>query len=476
VDPRASGTTQGQGQAPPIAAAIERAARLYQAGNLDGAQALCEDILRADAHHFYALHLLATIAALRGEHEECVRLASRALQVDPRHTEVLANRGASLRALRRYDEALADYDRALAIAPRSATTLNNRGVTLAALGRHREAVECYDQALAIDADYARARYNRALSRLMLGDFRNGWTDYEWRWAGGEQPSGPRPFKVPAFSEADFGKGHRVALWTEQGLGDELLFSTLVAELAARGESFALEVDRRLVAPFRRAHPQWEIAAKGASDEAFARCDRQLALGSLGRLLRNTREAFAGQPRALLAADASRAAAYRERLAAPGVRVVGISWRTFQPKKRTFYELTKSAPLAAFAPLSHERGLRLLDLQYGDTAAERAAFQRDGGELHRLDELDLFEDLDGLLAAIEACDVVVTTSNVTAHLAGAIGKRTLLVYLSGIAPFHYWAPGPGGAGLWYPSVRIVSGPSMDTWARCLGTVQEILAAG
>jgi tetratricopeptide (TPR) repeat protein len=461
-------------RAPPIAAAIERAARLYQAGDLDGAQALCEDILRADAHHFYALHLLATIAALRGHHEDCVRLASRALQVDPRHAEALSNRGAALRALRRYDEALADYDRALAIAPRSATTLNNRGVTLAALGRHREALECYERALAIDPDYARARYNRGVARLMLGDFRNGWIDYEWRWAGGETPMQPRPFKVPPFSDADWGSRHRVALWAEQGLGDEVLFSTLVPELAERGQSFVLEVDKRLLAAFRRAHPDWEVVEKERSAEAFLRCDRHLPLASLGRLLRNTRESFDAQPRSLLAPDTARRDAYRARLAPGGEKLVGISWRTFQPRVRTYYELTKSAPLAAFASLSHERGMKLVDLQYGDTAAEREAFAGDGGRLERIEELDLFQDLDGLLALIAACDVVVTTSNATAHLAGAVGKETLLVYLSGNTPFHYWLPNAEGASAWYPSVRIVTGAALDTWARALGRVQEIVA--
>lgn len=463
-----------QGAAPPIAAAIERAARLYEAGNLDGAQALCEDILRADAHHFYALHLLATIAALRGQHEDCVRLASRALQVDPKHAEALSNRGAALRALRRYDEALADYDRALAIAPRSATTLNNRGVTLAALGRHREALECYERALAVDPDYARARYNRGVSRLMLGDFRNGWIDYEWRWAGGEAPSPPRPFKVPPFGDNDWSQGHRVAIWTEQGLGDEILFSTLVAELATRGQSFVLEADQRLVPAFRRAHPDWEVVAKEDSAEAFRRCDRHLPLASLGRLLRNSRESFDRQPRTLLAADPARRDAYRARLATAGEKLVGIAWRTFQPRPRSYYQLTKSAPLAAFASLSHERGMKLVDLQYGETAAEREAFADDGGKLERIEELDLYSDLEGVLALIDACHVVVTTSNATAHLAGAVGKETLLVYLSANQPFHYWVPKADGTSLWYPSVRIVSSAALDTWARALGRVQEILS--
>ncbi len=451
------------------------AARRYGAGDLDGARRLCEGILAADSRHFYALHLAATIAVREGRHEDCVALASRALALEPRNAEVLSNRGAALRSLRRYEEALADYDRALAVAPRSATTLGNRGVALAALGRHREAIAAYDAALQVQPDFPRARYNRALSRLMLGQFREAWAEYEWRWAGGETPAAPRPFTVPEFTARDWGQGHRVALWPEQGLGDQLLFSSLATEFAARGERFVLEVDARLLAPFQRAHPDWEVVPKERSEAAFAACDRHIALASAARLLRDSPQSFERQPRTLLAADPARVAAYRARLQPAPARTLGISWRTFQPKLRTYYELTKSAPLAAFRELSLRPEVRLLDLQYGDTAAEREAFARDGGRLERFEELDLFNDLDGLLAALEACDVVVTTSNVTAHLAGALGKRTLLVYLCANAPFHYWVPNEAGRSRWYPSVEIVSAPGLDTWPRVLERARELLGA-
>ncbi len=452
---------------------MDRAARLYEAGQLDDARALCEDILRADPRHFYALHLLATLAVREGRAEDCVRLAGRALEIDPRHAEVLSNRGAALRALCRFEEALADYDRALANAPRSASALNNRAVTLAALGRHREAVACYDAALHVVADYPRARYNRALSRLMLGDFPGGWEDYETRWAGGETPSALRPFPFPQFGEGDFGKGHCVALWCEQGLGDSLVFSTLGEELAARGQAFVLEADRRLVAPLTRAHPDWIITAKEDSRSAFLRCDRHIPLGSLGRLFRGSLESFARQPGALLAPDPGQRTAYRARIAADGKRAIGISWRTFQAKGRAYYERTRSASLDSFRDLSRTPTLRLVDLQYGDTAAERQAFDREGGRLFRIDELDLFNDLDGLVAAIDACDAVVTTDNATAHLAGAAGKRTLLIYRSANPPTHYWAPTPECRSRWYPSVEIVTGRELDTWPRLLERVGEIL---
>ncbi len=232
----------------------------------------------------------------------------------------------------------------------------------------------------------------------------------------------------------------------------------------------LEIDARLVPAVRRAHPRWTVVAPEDSPSAFAGCDRHAPMADIAGFLRPNVESFESQPRAFLAADPQRVKAYRERLGEAGRRLVGISWRSFQPKSRGYTEGRKSAPLEAFAPLAARTDLRLVDLQYGDTAAERARFP---GELARLEDLDLFNDLDGVLAAIEACDVVVTTSSVTAHLAGAAGKPTFLVYLNAVPTLYYWAPGKGGQGLWYPSVRIVTGREIDTWPRALERIDELL---
>src|SRR5262249_57141084 len=122
--------------------------------------------------------------------------------VAPRHAEVLANGGAALRMMERYDEALADYDLALASGPPRADVLNNRGVALAALNRHAEAIESYDRALALAADYPRARFNRAMSKLVTGDLRGGWRDHESRWRGRAYPADPRQFPAPQFTGAE----------------------------------------------------------------------------------------------------------------------------------------------------------------------------------------------------------------------------------------------------------------------------------
>jgi hypothetical protein len=83
-------------------------------------------------------------------------------------------------------------------------------------------------------------------------------------------------------------------------------------------------------------------------------------------------------------------------------------------------------------------------------------------------LDVFNDIEGLLALIEVCDVVVTTSNVTAHLAGAMGKKAAVMVPYGKGRLWYWHEGDSRS-LWYPSLRVFYQGEDRRWDR---TVQEV----
>ena len=70
-------------------------------------------------------------------------------------------------------------------------------------------------------------------------------------------------------------------------------------------------------------------------------------------------------------------------------------------------------------------MTLVNLQYGDVDQEIREFEEEIGiKFVQCDSVDNQEDLDGLAALIEACDLVVSTSNVTIHLAGGIVKMAL----------------------------------------------------
>jgi len=61
----------------------------------------------------------------------------------------LANKGAALSSLARYQEAISYYDEALEIDPEYLIALNNKGNALSSLGRYQEAISYYDKALEI---------------------------------------------------------------------------------------------------------------------------------------------------------------------------------------------------------------------------------------------------------------------------------------------------------------------------------------
>jgi hypothetical protein len=63
--------------------------------------------------------------------------------------------------------------------------------------------------------------------------------------------------------------------------------------------------------------------------------------------------------------------------------------------------------------------------------------------------------------VAAVDVVVSTSNTTAHMAAALGKPTLILLHHGISPHWYWTRN-GETTPWYPTARLLRQPQTGDW--------------
>jgi ADP-heptose:LPS heptosyltransferase len=107
----------------------------------------------------------------------------------------------------------------------------------------------------------------------------------------------------------------------------------------------------------------------------------------------------------------------------------------------------------------------------DVSAVQAAT---GVEVLHVDTVDNRQDLDGLAALISTCDVVVTISNTTAHLAGALGIPTLLMLPTGVARHWYWHEGRVDSP-WYPSMKIFRQRAVADWGGVFAEVGEALQA-
>jgi ADP-heptose:LPS heptosyltransferase len=113
----------------------------------------------------------------------------------------------------------------------------------------------------------------------------------------------------------------------------------------------------------------------------------------------------------------------------------------------------------------------VSLQYGSTADEIEFVEKNIGiKIHTIDGLDIFNDIDGLVSLISLCDLVVTTSNITAHLTGAIGKKGMVLMPFSKGKIWYWHSGVGPS-LWYPSLELVSQSQMNDWTDPINKCKE-----
>ena len=440
-----------------------RGAMLLDLGRHDEALASADRALALAPDFAHAHNNRANALDRLGRSAEALAAAERALAVEPGHCGALVTRAVILRKLGRPGDALASCERALALSRDDPDALTVRGDILIDLERFDEAIGTFDKVIALDPSAVAAKWNKSLLCLGRGRFEEGWALYENRWQGAAGLV-PRDYFQPRWN------GRRVdgplLVWGEQGLGDEILHSSLLPDLIGRTGSIVLEVEPRLAPLFRRSFPQVKVI--GLAPELYSGpVAAQEPLGGLGRYLRPDWASFPKREHGHLVADEARTRALRARIAGDGRVVVGLSWISKAPIGGD----QKSARLSDFAALLRLPGYRFVDLQYGDTGTERAAVERDLGiRVERLPDIDNTNDLDGLAALMCACDAVVTVSNTTAHLAGALGRPTWVMVPHGHARIWYWFKDCDESP-WYPRVQVRRQQRGQAWAELIASVAE-----
>lgn len=262
------------------------------------------------------------------------------------------------------------------------------------------------------------------------------------------------------------------VWGEQGLGDEILYCRMAAEIGPDTCGVTLEMDHRLVPLFSRTFPEIAVVARRdppvLDPGAF---DQIVPAASLGQWLRPAFKSFPGKP-VPLKADPDRVSAYGRalRTSAPGMHgVVGLSWRSANPE----YGSEKSAQLVDWGEIMTAPGASFVNLQYGNVDAELGRAEEScGRRIRGIPGLDLFDDIDGVAALASACDLVITTSNVTAHIAGALGRPVWVILPLRLGRIWYWFLDREDSP-WYPSMRLFSQKTDGVWNDVISDVAREL---
>jgi hypothetical protein len=253
---------------------------------------------------------------------------------------------------------------------------------------------------------------------------------------------------------------------EQGLGDALFFLRWAQPLAQAGARLAFRGDARL-------HPLLAatrlFAQLVASDAAPAPGALAVAAGDLPRLARGV--APSHPPPLALRADAALVREMRARLAALGAPpYIAVCWRAGTPSLASEH-LFKHVDPARLGEALRASPATLLSVQRGPDAAEAAALEASAGrKLHDISAEN--DDLERMLALLEAIDDYVGVSSTNVHLRAGLGKSArILVPLP--PEWRYGAQGLSSP--WFAHFALYREEQAAGWGPALARLADDLGA-
>jgi tetratricopeptide (TPR) repeat protein len=396
--------------------------------------------------------------------EEALRVAEAHAARNPESYEAQLFLGFAHQKLHDPNNALRCYDMALEMRADDAELYYNRAIAYQDLGRMVEAFADYERTLEMRGDFPLAEFHRALAWLLTGDFERGWDGYEVRKLSGDYPR--RTSDLPQWDGSPLA-ARTIAIRSEQGLGDEIMFSSMFSEVVSMAEECIIECEPRLAKLFRRSFPRATVYAattdRSLPDEVASRSiDVEVAAGSLPRFLRQKSRGFPTHS-GYLKADPERVAHWTRRLSQLGAgRKIGISWSGGVRKTR---RPMRSIPLERWLPILRVPAVHFVSLQYtAEAAAEAGALSEHGLRIAHWQEA--IDDLDETAALVCALDQVISVCTAVIHLGGALGRPVWVM-----APYSpEWRYGFVGEKMpWYPSVKIFRQPTFGQWEPVIASV-------
>ncbi len=398
-----------------------------------------------------------------GNYQEAFLAGSKAIQLEQDYADAYNCMSVALNHLHDLRQAYNFANKAIALDPSRANYFYNLASIQKDLGESENSIQLYHQAISLKSNYSEALFNLSIIYLSRQNFEQGWNFYESRFdvAGVKYKRARDLFDIKSFDQKN------ILLRVEQGIGDQILFGSLFNELQALKKfNIYIELDIRLLKTFRRSFKNLNfIEPNSYLNNDFL----EFNLGSIGSEFRRNIKSFSSQSKSFLKADQDKVQLIKNKIigSREGYKICGISWHSNNSK----IGKNKSLNLKSFIEILKIPNIIFINLQYNADINDIVRFSRAHGvQIISFDDIDLFNDIDSLFALMEVCDFVITISNINAHVAGSLGKKTLL-----LAPFSrgrhwYWHDGLKKS-LWYPSVEIFSQSETGDWSMPIKQIKE-----
>ena len=401
------------------------------------------------------------------KYEKSIIEYNKAIMINPNDEKIHSNLGLSYFNMKLYEKSLNYYQKALDINPKYEEAIFGLGNCYDNLGNSNQAIKSFKEVISLNSKHARASFNLAQTQLATGDFNNGWNNYNWRFneqipTGSDLPN----LNIPIWNSQK--KISKLLVIAEQGIGDQILFYSLLEELENLNIDLTVSIEAKILSIFQRSFPNILFIERGtAIDEK--KFDAYLPMCNLGKIFRSTFSDFQKIKEKYLICEDEKTNLIKSRFAKNKIKC-GISWKS----NNAFIGNGKSFELKMLEPLLKNKNIEFINLQYGNVKKD-LNYIKDKFQANIADtsDIDNFSDMEGLASLISSCDVVVTSSNSNAHLAGALGKETYLIIPKTGSLIWYWEHQINQVSQWYKSINIFKQKELYLWEEPVLRVNDII---
>ena len=447
------------------------------------------EALNQNSEEVFGLNILGLLYVKKDQILNAINVFKKAILINPEYSDSYNNLGKCYINLEKLSLAYLNFKKSYKINPNSELPLINIANILSLKDKNKLAIKFYEKAKKINPNNQHIDENIIVCNVRLKNFE--WVEKKILDLQNEEKTSPElilSYSYLLLGKKNFNKGFdyfdarletnefqkknkyhfnivkktlntnrefeiskKTLIVREQGVGDEILFSSIYNDLIKNNFSkVKIECDKRLLKIFNRSFNKdifYPFGHYSSSNKTLQEFDNILYAGSLTKYFRNKESDFDIKPY-IKTSDMLDKKFNSILKKFNGKKRIGISWKSVF----NIFGSLKSLELNNFSKL-YNRDRIFINLQYGNTIEEINNYRESGKNIFCFDNVDLFDDFDSLISILKNLDVFVTVSNSTAHFAGALGVPTILICPKKSSTYYYWDYEDGKTP-WYNNISII----------------------
>ena len=388
---------------------------------------------------------LANLYLEINEYKKAKDFSYKATSLNPNCSKSFFTLGVSLNACNKLSEAICAFKKSFRLDKNNYEALLNIGNIYKDRKKFTKALEVYRQYQKLFPKKVDGYYSESTLHLRTQRLKVGWEKYEVALKDDSRNviDGYHTESKSLWDGKPF--DGTLLIYGEQGIGDQIFFSTILFDLMKFHSRIILKVDKRLKRLFENNFQNILIYSQNEYvPEGYYQ--KYIAIGSLCKFLRKDLKSF----------ENTTFSQFKHNKKPLNLRkcfknkkpVIGVSWYT----KSFETGINRSLKPIELSTIINESNLNFVNLQYGEYQEQiREIQQLTNGALFTYSNIDLTNDFENLSNLILECDLVLTIDNTLAHLSSSLGQKTWIL-LPHSANFRWFEKTSNS--LWYKSSTLI----------------------